>query len=430
MRLAAPLTLLGLAVLTLSVFSGPGDAHDNSLGRLIFTDREQPMLGVLDLDSGQVTHRFELPAAGARLEAGDDGRYVFVVLKDTVRVLDTGISFESHGDHRDVFKGAVRMLELSLDGERPAHVTSGGGWSSVFFDGPRPQERIGDAKAALLDMASLKTGAPMVRDWRSEGPQHGLAVPLGDGQWAMTVPNPDYVSGKPGASSLPMGIEVLEAGDGWRRLLALDGQDGSASCREIHGHAALGQRHFFGCAVSPGSASGALLVLERPEGGGWQASGLSYPDRRRVSTLKAAKSGAVIVASLALDGRADALLRIAADADTIATADILPVPDAQAVCQFEVSADGQRAANLLADGTLRILQLFPQWREVARLDLLPPFDCSFNAPAPRPMLAVQGSTAFVSDPPGGRVLRVDLAGARQLLEMKTGGVPGSISVVP
>jgi hypothetical protein len=95
-RIAAPLALAVLASLSVQV-----EAHETSRGRLVFAEHDAPFVRVLDLDTGKVTHSFRMPKARPTLASG--GPYVLILTGDekgTVRVLDTGVVDDAHGDHR------------------------------------------------------------------------------------------------------------------------------------------------------------------------------------------------------------------------------------------------------------------------------------------------------------------------------------------
>ncbi len=108
-------------------------------------------------------------------------------------------------------------------------------------------------------------------------------------------------------------------------------------------------------------------------------------------------------------------------------ADILQVPGNQSACQFEVSSDGKRVANLTPDGKLRVYEMAPVWKEVASFDAVPSFDCAFDAKEPQPNLAVIGGSAFISDPANKRIREYHLDTLKQGLDMPVDGSPATIA---
>ena len=138
-------------------------AHDHAplRGRLVFADHEKPVVRILDLDSGEVTHSFDVPKANPGFAGVSGGRYVVVKTGDeagTLRILDTGLIAESHGDHVDLDKATPRFLDFVTKGDRPAHVISGQGQLALFYDGLRPWEGKSEPKAVLIAIDSLPGG--------------------------------------------------------------------------------------------------------------------------------------------------------------------------------------------------------------------------------------------------------------------------------
>jgi hypothetical protein len=406
-------------------------AHDHAVsrGRLIFAYADRPAIGVLDLDSGDVTHRFDVPNANPRLVLEREGRYVFVLTGDeqgTVRVLDSGLRFESHGDHTDTEKGDVKLLDFAVNGSRPSHVTSAAGWVAVFFDGqrgdPTAPASLVRARAVAIDVASLSRAKPVSFVLQTPGPQHGLAVPLGAHVFALSAPNPAYARFEAKASSLPVGM-IIRGAATTRPIAAFDGSmKGSASCPQLHGHAAIGEAHVFGCGGDDGSG---VFIVQRV-GRAWKAFQRAYPDNRRVSTLRAHERARYAVGNFGAVGNYRALIRIhTQSAAPLREADIFSIPADQPVCQF--ATVGERVVNLTTDGKLRIYRVAPEWGEIASFDAVAPFDCAFDAKEPKPSLAVLGDRVFVSDPKERRIREFDPKTLKQGLDLPIDGAPGHLA---
>ena len=418
---------------SLVVLAGAALAHDHAVsrGRLVFADHEQPKVSVLDLDSGEVTHSFDVPRPNPALATTEDGRYTIIKTGDdagTVRFLDTGLTYESHGDHTDVEKGEVRLLDYILIGDKPAHVVSENGWIAVFFDGHRPWERASEPRAVFVKLDTLAKANPTTRIWKSPAPQHGIAFALGKDEWLVSTHNEPYAQGDQKASSRSNGFRIVKGGD-WRVVAAFDDlSDPQKSCKEFHGHASLNDVHVFGCAQGPeGDAKGGgVLVLDGADGQ-WKARRVAYPDNRRVSTIKARDGGQYLIANYGNKGPYDALIRIDPKAAELTAADVFPVPDGQAVCQFEVASNGKRVANLTADGKLRIYDSVPEWKQIAQFDAVPAFDCAYGAKTPTPSLAVVGENAFVSDPVNRRIREYSLGSLQQGLDLPVEGMPANLA---
>ncbi len=127
----------------------------------------------------------------------------------------------------------MRLLDLTFTGDRPAHVVSGEGWLSLFYDGQRPWQRPSESKALAIKIEDLSKTSPQVDIWKSPAPQHGIAVPLGKDKWIISTPNPAYAKGNDKtASSRPNAFQLLDKAAGWKPLATYP-------CRLFHGHATL-----------------------------------------------------------------------------------------------------------------------------------------------------------------------------------------------
>jgi hypothetical protein len=408
-------------------------AHDHAVsrGRLVFADHEKPTVSILDLDSGEVTHSFAVPRPNPVLATTEDGRYTVIKTGDdagTVRFLDTGLTYESHGDHTDVEKGEVKLLDYALTGDKPAHVVSENDWVAVFFDGHRPWERASEPGVVFVKLDTLNEAKPTTRIWKSPAPQHGIAFALGKNEWLVSTHNEPYSKGDQKASSRSNGFKVLKGSD-WKVMASFDDlSDPQKSCKEFHGHASLSNVHVFGCAQGPEGnvKAGGVLVLGK-SGGQWKARRVTYPDDRRSSTIKARAGGQYLIANYGNKGPYDALLRIDPKAKELKAADIFQIPDGQAVCQFEVTSSGKRVANLTADGKLRIYDVAPEWKQVAQFDAVPAFDCAYGAKTPTPSLAIVGDSAFISDPVNKRIREYGLGSLQQGLDLPIEGMPANLA---
>jgi hypothetical protein len=418
---------------SLAVLGGSADAHDHaaSRGRLVFADHQQAKVSVLDLDSGEVTHAFDVPKPNPVLVTTEDGRYTVIKTGDdagTIRFLDTGLAYESHGDHADVEKGEVRLLDTRLTGDKPAHVVSDNDWIAVFFDGHRPWERSSEPRADFIRLDTLGKAQPTMRTWKSPAPQHGIAFALGKDEWLVSTHNEAYAKGDQKASSRSNGFKIVKGAE-WKTVASFDDlSDPQKSCKEFHGHAELDNVHVFGCAqgLDGDHKAGGVLVLGNA-GGSWKARRMPYPDNRRASTIKARDGGPYLIANYGNKGPYDAFIRIDPKAAALTMADVFQVPDAQPVCQFEVASNGKRVANLTADGKLRIYDSAPEWKQVAQFDAVPAFDCAYGARTPTPSLAIVGENAFVSDPVNKRIREYGLGSLQQGLDLPIDGVPANLA---
>lgn len=431
--------MAGGSLLVAAAGIGLATAQDHEVlrGRLIYADHEKPVVNVLDLDTGAVTHRLEVPKANPTLLPTEGGRFVVLRVGDdagTVKFLDSGLLIESHDDHADIEKDEVRMLDLTLVGDKPSHVVSENGWTGIFYDGQRPWLAKSDPKLVAVKNDTLDRAEPEVAIWQSPAPQHGIAVPLGGDDWLISMPNPIYAKGEDKtASSRPDGFRILDKAQDWKVVADFnDPADRQRSCKAFHGHASSRNVHVFGCNADLGDAAasdGGVLVIGKGADGKWDSRKLDYPDANRTSTIKAAHGARYMIANYGgQDGRPfDALLRIDPAAEKLSAADVFKLPEAKEVCQFEPTHGGKGAANLTADGKLRIYDVEPNWGEAATFDAVAAFDCAWDATTPQPTLAIIGDSAFVSDPEKGRIRAYNLNTMKHSGDFAVGGKPARIA---
>ena len=426
-----------LASVTLA--SGLARAHDHEVlrGRLVFADHEKPVVRVLDLDSGEVTHSFDVPKADPALIATEGGRFVVIRTGDeagTIKFLDTGLFYETHEDHFDIDKGEVKMLDLTFTGAKPSHVVSDNGWVTLFYDGERPWIAKSDHKVLAIKLDTLDKAKPEVSIWPAPAPQHGIAVPLGQDAFLVSVSKEAYAKGDDKTvSSRPNGFEILNKAEGWKLIASFnDAANLDRSCKEMHGHASLKNTHVFGCngkIEGDAKSDGGVLIIAKAPGEQWGSRKLLYPDNRRASTLKGRSAGRYLVANYGgADGKPfNALLRIDPSAANLAMADVFQIPDDQPVCQYELTTDGKRVVNLTPNGKLRIYEMEPAWKEIASFDAVPAFDCAWDTKTPAPTVAIINNSAFVSDPENGRIREFYLNSLKQGLDIPVEGKPSAIA---
>lgn len=423
----------------IALMMGAAQAHDHNVlrGRLVFADHEKPVVKVLDLDTAEVTHSFDVPKADPALIGTEGGRFVVIRTGDdagTIKLLDSGLLYEAHEDHFDIEKGEVKLLDHTFTGDKPSHVVSENGWITLFYDGQRPWIGKSDPKAVAIRLKTLDKGKPEVATWPAPAPQHGIAVPLGHETFLVSVAKEAYAKGDDKTvSSRPDGFQILNKAEGWKTVASFnDASNPDRSCKEFHGHASRKNVHVFGCngkiEGDPKSDGGVLIIGKNPDGR-WNARKLSYPDERRTSTIKGRNTGPFLVGNYGGTGGKpfDALLRIGPTATSLTAADVFQIPDGQQVCQYELTNDGKRVVNLTQDGKLRIYDIAPTWKPVATFDAVPAFDCAWDAKTPSPTVAIINNSAFVSDPENGRIREFYLNSLKQGLDIPVGGKPSAIA---
>ncbi|MCO6391372.1 hypothetical protein GTW25_10060 [Aliihoeflea aestuarii] len=221
------------------------DAHEAHY-RLFVGDHADGVVRAFDIHDGAAAGTFEIDQTPA-LTRSESGRTLFAVQGDTgkVAVISTGISFEDHGDHADLKVEDAALLDVAIEGVKPAHVVEGSGRIALFDDGSGDVSLF--AESGVLDgnfePRILKPGAA----------HHGLAAPMGD-HLVVSVPHEN-------ADEPRVGLKVVDA-DG-------DQVGEVVSCPGVHGQAQSARLFAFGCRdgiviASPGTGGEAPTLRHVP----------------------------------------------------------------------------------------------------------------------------------------------------------------------
>lgn len=233
MRILPSLLALGLA----AGLSGPAFADEITVWRAFVADHAEPVVSVLDLETGALIARFQTQGT-ASLYAAGSGETVFAVqgAANIVEAFATGISIDDHGDHGDIDVSDPAKLPGSVAGERPVHFVEHHGRIALFFDG--------DGVVRIVNEADFD-GSVAVREIDSGAPHHGVAAAFG-AHALVSVPHPED------PSRLPIGMQAIDpagAALGDPHL-----------CPDIHGEAHSGALLAIAC------ADGLLLAKSGAQG--------------------------------------------------------------------------------------------------------------------------------------------------------------------
>jgi len=383
--------------------------HDEIVGALLVSDAEAGRIDIVDLHDGDVVSSMDLEGPATIYPTAHTYYGVAVQTEEgLVNFIDTGIEIEEHGDHFHLHVGEPELLNFELFGTTPIHFVSHDGWSAIHFDGSR-DDGINAEVAAVLE-STLGDSGPEVLFFALDGPAHGAAVPAHDNKFLITVPNPEYASGVPGASSLPIGVSVYdEFGTVLQEFTNVGDPD--SSCVDLHGEAAAGSHYAFACGADFG-----VLVLTYNEGAGEFASkNIPYPAADvRTGTLIAHESKGFFVGNFGTV----ALIKI--NPSNSAT-DVLDLPAEQ--CGFVFEQDGgNEVAVLTVDGFIQVIDS-NAWTIEESIPVTSPFSCS----GIRPRLAAGPGVAYVSIPEDGTVVEVGLHEPEIIREIEVGGTPGTMT---
>jgi hypothetical protein len=173
-------------------------AAEKTAWRLFVSDHSEPVVHVVDLPKQEKIETFTTKAP-ARLYRSKTGRTVLAVQRgaDLVTAIDSGISFEDHGDHGDIKVKAPRLLGVEIAGKQPSHVVEYGGEIAIFFDG--------EGRARIASERMIQESKSVLRETAPGMPHHGVAV-ANDRYTLISEPNVKN------SDELPIGIKIVDKG--------------------------------------------------------------------------------------------------------------------------------------------------------------------------------------------------------------------------
>lgn len=353
------------------------------VARLVVADPSANRLLVLDAHSAAPLAAFDTPGIPTNLVASPGGRWVYALQTqaNSLSIVDTGLRREDHGDHQDLDVTDPSLRGTVTPGQKPIDFWAGNGVATVHNDD--------DATLAIFDEERLAESLEFTL-LQGAGTGHNNAVVLGDVVLLSLV-----TEGK---------ITAYERATGAPRQ-TFEG------CPGAHGWTTKGVSF-----AAVGCTDGAMLFTK--DGAEIRAhkveEPLLSPANARVSTLASHRDSAVLVGNF---GQGLALIR--PDAVTL---DAMPLPANP--LRFHFTHDGDRVIVLTADG--KVHGINPAGGQVLwSTEAVTPFDA--QAGGPRPSMAVGEDTAYVTDPPRGSLVKINLAaGAPEGGPIEVGGTPTAV----
>lgn len=189
---------------------------------------------VYDVESRKEIANFHVAGSISGLHASPSYRYALAVQggSGTVNFIDSGVTYENHGDHGHWHLSEPTILNFELSGTKPAHVTKNGEQMVVFFDGVDGAP----AEIRLLTEDGLAEGR-VHASYVDDIFQHGAAQAWGD--YVVTTVRDT-------GAAAPSAVKVLERhGDHFHALQRFDQPE--HACPRLHGSAQNMGYIAFGC---------------------------------------------------------------------------------------------------------------------------------------------------------------------------------------
>ncbi|WP_428982418.1 zinc metallochaperone AztD [Pseudochelatococcus contaminans] len=388
-------------VLLVSPAVSAHEDHDNKEAwRLVVADHTQPVVRVIDFESGKELGRYDVKGHAA-LTASASGRTVFAAQPDAdiVHVIGSGIHLADHGDHRDIEITDPSLLPVTFEGKRPFHVVPQSGHLVLFYD------RGG--KAEIIDEDALLDGKVQVRSIDTTAPHHGVAATLG--QFVLVSVPDTKAEVKPDALPPRLGVRVLDK-DG--------NQVGDiATCTDLHGEATSARLVAFGCkegvlVAGPGDKNGPELKL------------LAYPEnlpKGKVGTILGGKSLKFFLGNYGDDKV------VLIDPDSDEPYRLVELPTRRV--DFILDPVNLRNAYILTeDGDLHVLDVI-DGKIARKAKVTEPYSKDGHWRDPRPRLTTVDGQIAITDPRHSVVRVLDPATLKETRTIAVEGQPFSIVAV-
>lgn len=241
----------------------PPLAENTSGERLLITrPGDHDHLLVYDLESREAIASLHLEGRVSGLYASPSYRYGIAVQSAAGQVsfIDSGVTWQDHGDHGHLTISDPQRLPFTLSGTRPAHVTWHQDQTVIFFDGTEGAP----AEVRIVNEQGLAQGS-LSAAYSDDNSQHGVAQAWGE---YLVVSHRE-----PGASG-PDAVKLLERhGDHFHLQQRFDQPE--LACPGLHGSAQNSGFMVFGC------RDGVLLI----EAHGDHFHGHKLPSEVRISSL-------------------------------------------------------------------------------------------------------------------------------------------------
>lgn len=221
--------------------------HDDeplTQGRLLVAIKDQPKVDIWDIKDATLLEEYTLNEPASALYASPSYRYGFVIqrLANRVNVIDSGLSQEDHGDHKDDTIEAPRWLAFGTDKARPTHFTGTETQSAIFYDGNA--DTATPAQVGIFTEENITNNSP--GNWLEyTAHMHGAAQARGD-YLLSTIRDPLTTS------TLPDKVGLYKASNG----VYNEQQVFIETCPGLHGSAQNETQIAFGC------TDGVLVVTQ------------------------------------------------------------------------------------------------------------------------------------------------------------------------
>lgn len=377
------------------------ESHDtNEAWRLFIADHTKPVVRAIDFSTGKELGSFETKGP-ASLTASASGQIIYATQSDDdfVNIIQSGIKFSDHGDHRDLDVSDVKLSGVTFEGKRPFHVVPHDDHAILFYD------RGG--KAEIINEAALLDDKAEVRELDTLKPHHGVAVTMGR-HILMSVPD-TQVETKPDALPPRVGLRILDENN--------QQVGGIEKCTDLHGEAMSARLAAFGCKEG--------VLIAKPNGSDApQLQMLAYPKDFPAGYTGTLLGGKTMQFFLGNYGEDKLVLIDPEDANPYRLVE-LPTRRVDFILD---PANPKNAYILTEDGNLHVLDVLKG--EISRsAKVTEPYSKDGHWRDPRPRLAVADGEIAITDPRHSLVRVIDPESLKETRTIAVEGMPFSIVAV-
>ena len=389
--------ILSASVVAIAATLGGGSAlaEDVTAWRLFVSDHAEPVVNVIDALDGDLLDTFTVKGP-ASLYQSSSGETVFAVQGNdgAVSAISSGIAFHDHGDHADIDIDDPKLLDVQIEGAKPAHFVELQGYIAQWFDG-EDEVRVFTEKAALEENLEIRTA-------NVGAAHHGVAVPY-QNHVVVSIPNPED------ASKRPIGARVVDFEGN------TVGED--VACPGLHGSAGSGSLYALAC------DTGLLLISQ--EGGAPVINHLPYAaslPEGSSSTLIGGKGLQYFVGNYGADR-----IVVVDPSEAENGFQLVQLPTRRV--HFAVDPIRSRFTYVITeDGQLHKVDVL-EGKIAQSLKLTDPYSMDGHWADPRPRVAVAGDNIVVTDPLKGVLHLVNAETFEKTGDIEVEGKPFNIVAV-
>ncbi|EKX45250.1 hypothetical protein GUITHDRAFT_108889 [Guillardia theta CCMP2712] len=392
---------------------------------MVFTDTGSSMVRVLDLDDGKVEKEIDgIGTTPAAIYPTSDYKSVVVNFRALHEffLVHSGLSLESHGDHADVSKSDPTKFSIEgkcTDCKLPTHFSGGYNRMVIFFDGtsaPQNEPTVRSRAVAIDDRLSmLADTTKKTLDSRIEfdstwmAPQHGIAVPLAQDVFLVSLPNPAFNSSAcatphTSCDSLSSQFKAVKKTASGNVDVAWNTP---RDCPGYHGHAmGMGGWHAIGCGNGRGGINlqNSYFLAVKYSNDAIESFNVKYHEAGgSIGTFVGHDNQAVLVGVYNKDG-SRSFVRWRGGDKSYTVNDVMAVPAGVIPVSYGFEmVSGKVFVAFYTSGEVKLYDVSSSWKELASLKVVEPFTSTSKY-----QLVLGYHKMYLLDPDQSKITEIDI----------------------